>query len=515
MPARAKRHRNAPHATAPAANADVAPRPTPEDADPSRFVLDPKVFPVLTQLGKNLTLAGARGELDAVVGRDEEIERVLDVLAKRRANSPCLVGAAGVGKTSVVRGVAQRIASGVGTVALDDRIVIEFEPSALLAGTGTRGALAERLVQIKAEAARAKGRVVLFLDDVHVLLSEGGDEGVTELKTALGKGELVCIAATTEADYKRTVMPDAALARRFTPIEVEELSAEEAFLALEQVVPAFGTHHGVTFSSEAIASSVAWSTRYLPGRALPDKAIGILNLAGARARRRSRERVEPAEIAEVVSEMSGVPTERLLESDSDRMLRLEELMARRIVGHAGALSRIARVLRRNASGFRGKRPIGSFLLLGPTGVGKTETAKAIAECLFHSPTAMTRLDLSEYAEPHSIARLVGAPPATSGTSRAASSRRRSRAGRIRSSCSTRSRRRTATCSRRSCRSSTRGSSPTAAGAPSTSRARSSCSPPTSAPAHDRPRPGVVSSASAGTASPPRASVPRPPGRRSG
>lgn len=412
LAARPKRQRPVVQAVPPAEPSPPAPRSSPpaREASHDRFALDPKLFPVLTQLGKNLTLAAARGELEPVVGREEEIERTLDVLAKRRANSPCLVGAAGVGKTSVARGVALRIAGSDGRSPTDDRIVIELEPTALLAGSGARGALAERLVQIKAEAAKADGRVVLFLDEIHVLLAEGGDDGVTELKTALGRGELACIAATSEADYKRTVLPDAALARRFTPIEILELSAEDAFLALEQVVPAFGKHHGVTFSPEAIASSVTWSTRYLPGRALPDKAIGILDLAGARARRRALTTVGPAEIADVVSEMSGVPTERLLESDGDRMLRLEELMARRIVGHTGALSRIARVLRRNASGFRGKRPIGSFLLLGPTGVGKTETAKAIAECLFHSPTAMTRLDLSEYAEPHSIARLVGAPP---------------------------------------------------------------------------------------------------------
>jgi len=404
-PHRPKKHKGATPAPPPSTLRPVAP-----ERLPARFELDPKAFPVLTQLGKNLTLAAARGELEAVVGRDEEVDRTLDVLAKRRANNPCLVGAAGVGKTSVARGVALRIAAGGLGETEGRRIVIEVEPSALLAGTGIRGALAERLVAIKAEVAKAEGQVVLFLDDLHVLVEAGGDEGVTELKTALGKGELACIAATTEVDFKRTVMSDAALARRFTPIEVLELSAEDAFLALEQVVPAFAKHHAVSFAPEAIASSVTWSTRYLPGRALPDKAIGILDLAGARAKRRSLRIVGPAEVAEVVSEMSGVPVERLLESDGERMLRLEQLMARRIVGHTEALSRIAKVLRRNASGFRAKRPIGSFLLLGPTGVGKTETAKAIAECLFHTPGAMTRLDLSEYAEPHSIARLVGAPP---------------------------------------------------------------------------------------------------------
>ncbi len=383
-----------------------APPAQPETKSFERFTLDPKTYPLLTQLGRNLSLAAAKGEVDAVVGRDLEIERTLDVLAKRRANRPCLIGAPGVGKTSVARGVARDIAQRAG----DDRIVIEVEPSALLAGTAVRGALAEKLGQVRREIAKAEGRVVLFLDEIHVLLADGGDEGVAELKNALAKGEIACIAATTEAEWKRALLADATLARRFTPIEVEELSPEDAFLALETVLPAFGTHHGVTFSAEAIAATVSWSTRYLPGRALPDKAIGILDLAGARARRRSVKEVGPEEVADVVSEMSGVPTERLLESDGDRMLRLEELLARRIVGHTAALSKIARVLRRSASGFRAKRPIGSFLLLGPTGVGKTETAKAIAECLFHSPHAITRLDLSEYAEPHSIARLVGAPP---------------------------------------------------------------------------------------------------------
>jgi ATP-dependent Clp protease ATP-binding subunit ClpC len=195
-----------------------------------------------------------------------------------------------------------------------------------------------------------------------------------------------------------------------TPIEVSELAPDEAILALERVAPAFERHHGVRFTSEAIAAAVAWSARYVPDRALPDKAVSVLDLAGARARRRGERELGREQVAEVVSETTGVPVERLLETDGARMLRLEELMGARIVGHVEAISRIARVLRRNASGFRSRRPIGSFLLLGPTGVGKTETAKAIAECLFHSPHAMTRLDFSEYAEAHAIARLVGAPP---------------------------------------------------------------------------------------------------------
>ena len=344
-----------------------------------------------------------------MLGREAEIDRTLDVLAKRQGNCPCLVGSAGVGKTSVVRGLAQRIAEGRDVVSLDDRIIIEIDAAGLLAGTGVRGALADRLGQIKAEVARADGRVVLFFDELHSVLT-ADEEATAELKMAVGRGELACIGATTVEDYKRAVMADAGLARRFTAIEVAELAPDEAVLALERVAPAFERHHGVRFAPEAIVSAVVWSARYMPDRALPDKAVGILDLAGARAHRRGERELGRAQVAEVVSETSGVPVERLLETDGSRMLRLEQLMGARIVGHEDELGRIAAVLRRNASGFRSRRPIGSFLLLGPTGVGKTETAKAIAECLFHSPHAMTRLDFSEYAEAHAIARLVGAPP---------------------------------------------------------------------------------------------------------
>jgi ATP-dependent Clp protease ATP-binding subunit ClpC len=375
----------------------------------SRFELDPKRFPTLCAVGRNLTAAAARGELDAVFGREAEIDRTLDVLAKRQANCPCLVGTAGVGKTSVVHGLALRIAEGRDVQSLDDRIVVEIEAAALLAGTGVRGALAERLAQIKAEVARAEGRVVLFFDELHEVLT-GDDEVAAELKVALARGELACIGAATVEEYKRAVLGDAGLARRMTAIEVTELAPDEAVLALERVMPAFERHHGVRFAPEAIVAAVAWSSRYVPERALPDKAVGLLDLAGARARRRGEPEVGREQLADVVTESTGVPVERLLETDGARMLRLEELLAERVVGHGAALERIAHVLRRNATGFRSRRPIGSFMLLGPTGVGKTETAKAIAECLFHSPHAMTRLDMSEYAESHAIARLVGAPP---------------------------------------------------------------------------------------------------------
>ena len=376
-----------------------------------RFSLDAKQFPLLTALGQNLTLLALRGELDPVVGRDAEIERALDVLAKRHANNACLIGAPGVGKTSVVRGLAVRIAEGDDVACFEDKVLVSIEPAAMLAGTGVRGPLAERIGQLKAEIVRAKGRVILFFDEMHVLFGQdAGDEASSELRLALARGEIVCIGATTEMDYRRVIDADPGLSRCFTPIEVCELSPEEALLAIEGVAPLFEKHHGCAYDENALAKAITWSVRYLPSKALPDKAVQILDLAGARARRRGGRHVECEHVAEVVSELAGVPEERLLESDAERLLRLEELLGNRIVGHANALERISHVLRRNASGFRSRRPIGTFLLLGPTGVGKTETAKAIAECLFHSADAMTRLDLSEYAESHAISRLVGAPP---------------------------------------------------------------------------------------------------------
>jgi ATP-dependent Clp protease ATP-binding subunit ClpC len=371
------------------------------------------MYPLLNQVGRNLTEMAVRGELDPVVGRDAEIERVLDVLAKRERSNACLVGAPGVGKTAVARGLAQRIADGVSVACFEESIVVGIEPTALLAGTGVRGALAERIGQLKTEIAKAQknGRIIVFFDEIHVLFGpDAGDEAAAELKLALARGEIACIGATTEHDYRRAIDSDPGLSRCFTPIEVAELSPEEALYATLGVAPLFERHHACTFDEEAVAKAVTWSIRYLPDRALPDKAVQILDLAGARTRRRGAHDVRIEHIAEVVSELAGVPEERLLETDSDRLLRLEELLGERIVGHGHALAKIATVLRRNASGFRSRRPIGTFLLLGPTGVGKTETAKAIAQCLFHSADAMTRLDLSEYAESHAIARLVGAPP---------------------------------------------------------------------------------------------------------
>jgi ATP-dependent Clp protease ATP-binding subunit ClpC len=366
---------------------------------------------MLVALGKNLTRAAVRGELDPVVGRDAVIEQVLDVLAKREGNNPCLVGVAGVGKTSVVRGLAQRIADARDGSALDERIVVQIPIGELVAGTGVRGALAARLGQIRKETILARGRIVIFFDEIHQLFTgDAAEEIASELKIALARGEIPCIGATTLEEYQKAIGNDAALSRRFSLVEVDEPTREDAYLVLDALKPTLEAHHTVSYQDEALATAVAWSVRYLPGRALPDKAVSILDLAGARTRRRSRLSVGPETVAEVVAELADMPVERLLESDGDRMLKLEEILAERVVGHAAGIRKIARILRRNAAGLGSRRPIGTFLLLGPTGVGKTETAKAIAEVLFHCDSAMTRLDLSEFSEAHAVARLIGAPP---------------------------------------------------------------------------------------------------------
>ncbi len=368
--------------------------------------IDRKLAPTLASLGTVVP------DTARAVGREAEIERVLDVLAKHRANTPCLVGPAGVGKSTVARALA-------GALSEQGARLVEIRPSALVAGTGVRGAISERIASIFEEtrklAAQGGQKLVLWFDDVHELFC-AGDEATSELKSALGRGDVSTVLATSTEGLRRSVETDAQLARRITPVEIEEPDEATAFFMLREATVELGAHHRASYSDEAIASAVSWSIRYLPTRALPDKALTALDEAGARARRmvgaaaRGMIEVGRSEVARAVSELADVPVERLLETDRDRLLRLEEHLGSRVVGHTGPIARISAMLRKSAAGLRGKRPLGSFLLLGPTGVGKTETAKAIADALFGSSEAMTRIDMSEFSEAHAVARLLGAPP---------------------------------------------------------------------------------------------------------
>jgi ATP-dependent Clp protease ATP-binding subunit ClpC len=290
------------------------------------------------------------------------------------------------------------------------RVLIELSTSSLLSGTGVRGAVSERVLQLRSEVAESKGKVLLFIDEVHGLLGGGeADSLANELKTALARGELPLLGATTEAEYRRVFERDAALARRFTRIEIAEPSLSDAVEILRSLAPTYAQHHGVRYEPKALEAAVELSVRYMPLRQLPDKAIGLLDQAGARAQRNGVEVVDVRGVASVVSELAAVPVERLLMQDAEALLALEAELANRVVGQTAAISSIANALRKSAAGFRGARPLGTFLFTGPTGVGKTELARAISDVLFPG-VPWTRIDMSELGQAHGVARLLGAPP---------------------------------------------------------------------------------------------------------
>jgi ATP-dependent Clp protease ATP-binding subunit ClpC len=378
----------------------------------SPFSLDARKYPTLAKLGRNLTELASLGRIDEVIGREGEIERLLDVLARRRSNNPILVGPPGVGKTAIVEGLARRLAGcGEGVRGLEGTILIELSAGGLVSGTGVRGALSERLHRLQFEVKRANGKIVLFIDEVHTLFigGESPDDLAHELKASLARGELPCIGATTEAEYRKYVERDAALARRFSPVHVTEPTPEDAIEILLGITPRYEVHHGIAYEASAVESAVELSVRYLAEQTLPDKAIGLLDLAGARTRRRGGAIVDREAVAQVVAEKVRVPVERLLVTDSDKLLELEQHLAEHVVGHTDVMRRISDALRKGAAGFHGQRPLATFLFLGPTGVGKTETARALNE-LFFMGCPMTRIDMSELSESHAIAKLVGAPP---------------------------------------------------------------------------------------------------------
>jgi ATP-dependent Clp protease ATP-binding subunit ClpC len=434
-----------------------------------------KRTPTLDNYGRDLTEMASQGKLDPVIGREKEIERVIQILSRRTKNNPVLIGEPGVGKTAVVEGLAQAINDGTVPQMLKGRRVVTLDLAALVAGTKYRGEFEERLKKVLEEIRRA-GDVILFIDEMHTIIGAGGAEGAIDassiLKPMLARGELQCIGATTLDEYRKYVEKDAALERRFQPVMVSEPTVEETLDILKGLRDRYEAHHKVKYTDEALASAVRLSDRYVTDRFLPDKAIDLIDEAGSRVRMKAfeapmehknleadierlakekesavaRQEFERAaefrdkeqelrklleekkkewqkhdipekstvtdeDIATIVSDWTGIPVNKLATAETERLLSLEEELHKRVIGQDEAVAAVARAVRRSRAGLGDpKRPIGSFIFLGPTGVGKTELARSLAEALFNDEDAMVRLDMSEYQERHTVSRLVGAPP---------------------------------------------------------------------------------------------------------
>jgi len=431
----------------------------------------PAKTPLVDKLAIDLTALAEQNKLDPVIGREQEIERVIQILARRTKNNPALIGEPGVGKTAIVEGLAQRIVAGEIPEPLLDKRVLQLDVGSLVAGTIYRGQFEERLKKVIAELKNSTS--ILFIDEVHMLVGAGSAgssvDAANILKPALARGELQCIGATTLEEYRKYIEADAALERRFQPIMVEEPSVEETIEILHGVRPAYERHHRLHISDEALEAAARLSARYISDRHLPDKAIDLIDEAASRVRmyktpharnlrevfarlkvvRRAKEKAieerryedaavlreqeielqerletlraawdvengvvaSPDDIAEVVSMWTGIPLTQLRSDETERLLHMEEALHGRIVGQDEAISAVAKAVRRARAGLKDpRRPIGSFIFLGPTGVGKTELSKALAEFMFGSEDTLLQFDMSEFMERHTVARLVGAPP---------------------------------------------------------------------------------------------------------
>ena len=427
--------------------------------------------PTLDRYGRDLTAMARDGRIDPVVGRSAEIEQCVEVLARRTKNNPVLIGEAGVGKTAIVEGLAQRIVDGEVPRTLSDKRLVQLDLTGMVAGTRYRGDFEERVKNLIEEVRDHPDDLIVFIDEIHTVVGAGSGEGATDaanmLKPALSRGELHVVGATTLDEYRRYIEKDAALERRFQPILVPEPSVDDTVAILRGLRDTYEAHHGVRFTDEALVAAAELSDRYIADRFLPDKAIDLVDQAGARVQLRSRavatdarelerqieqlsrdkdqavaaelyERaselrdqitalkkradhsgeghsavpeVTAEDIAEVVSRLTGIPARQLSEEEKDRLSRLEERLHERLIGQDEAVSAVAQAIRRSRTGLGDpNRPIGSFLFLGPTGVGKTELARALAETLFGDQDRMVRLDMSEFQERHTASRLVGAPP---------------------------------------------------------------------------------------------------------
>ena len=373
---------------------------------------------VLDQYSRDLTLIAGGGGADPVVGREREIARVIQILSRRTKNNPVLVGEPGVGKTAVAEGLARRVARGEVPDTLKNRRIVTLDLASMLAGTKYRGDFEDRVKCIIKEVQRA-GDVIVFIDELHTIVGAGSAEGAIDaaniLKPALGRGEIQIIGATTPEEYRKHIEKDAALERRFQPVDVPEPDAQNCERMLRALRASLEAHHGLRITDEAISAAVRLSTRYICDRFLPDKAIDLLDEAASHVRleygAQARRSVEAADVADVVSAWTGVPASSISEPESARLLRLEEALHRRVIGQDEAVSAVARAIRRGRVGLADpRRPMGSFIFLGPTGVGKTELCRALAEAVYGDSEALIRIDMSEYMEKHAVSKLIGSPP---------------------------------------------------------------------------------------------------------
>ena len=375
---------------------------------------------VIEDFGFDLTKAAAEGKLDPVVGRETEIARVIEILGRRKKNNPMLIGEPGVGKSAIVEGIALRIAGGSISPALAKKRLISLDIALVVAGTKYRGDFEKRLKSIIKEAS-SNPDIILFIDEFHTIVGAGGAQGSLDaaniLKPALARGELQCIGATTMDEFAKIVEKDGALDRRFQKIVVEPTDIQQSITILENLKPNYEAFHKVAYSDEAIEACVRLTDRYITDKSLPDKAIDALDEAGSMIRlnltkdKRTGNIVDAEDIATVVSKMTGIPVNKVAESEGNRIMKMKGRLQSRIIGQDDAIEKVVRAIQRNRAGLKDpNRPIGTFLFFGPTGVGKTQLAKCLAEYLFDSQENMVRIDMSEYMEKFTVSRLVGAPP---------------------------------------------------------------------------------------------------------
>lgn len=375
---------------------------------------------VIEDFGFDLTKAAAEGKLDPVVGRETEIARVIEILGRRKKNNPMLIGEPGVGKSAIVEGIALRIAGGSISPALAKKRLISLDIALVVAGTKYRGDFEKRLKSIIKEAS-SNPDIILFIDEFHTIVGAGGAQGSLDaaniLKPALARGELQCIGATTMDEFAKIVEKDGALDRRFQKIVVEPTDIQQSITILENLKPNYEDFHKVTYNDEAIEACVRLTDRYITDKSLPDKAIDALDEAGSMIRlnltkdKRTGNIVDAEDIATVVSKMTGIPVNKVAESEGNRIMKMKGRLQSRIIGQDDAIEKVVRAIQRNRAGLKDpNRPIGTFLFFGPTGVGKTQLAKCLAEYLFDSQENMVRIDMSEYMEKFTVSRLVGAPP---------------------------------------------------------------------------------------------------------